>query len=80
MTTQEQCLSHGLSIYTTPDGVRKARKIVKGFSKKPVVKGILAKGMGKLKNTPRAIKDHHTWWLASDAPEEPETLFTIENI
>ncbi len=72
---EDDCQGRGLSIYTSEEGVRKARKQVKGFKNKCVARGVLVEGMGRLKNTPGTVANHHTWWVASDAPREPITLF-----
>lgn len=78
-TTSDPCQERGLSVFTTEEGVKQALRQVRGFRGRKVAKGILGEGMGKLKNTPRNMPNHHTWWLASDAPNEPVELFSIDN-
>ncbi len=72
---EDNCQGRGLSVFTTEEGVLTARQQIPVFRKKKVAMGTLKQGMGKLKNTPARIKNHHTWWIASDASEKPENLF-----
>ena len=74
---RDHCQGRGLSIYTNEEGVRQTRRQVKGFKNRFVARGVLVEGMGRLKNTPGQIPNHHTWWVASDAPQEPISLFSF---
>lgn len=71
------CQGHGLSIFPTLESIAEMREEIPPMRKKRVAEGKLNEGMGKLKNTPGTVKDHHTWWLATDAPHQPEELFRL---
>ena len=71
------CQCRGLSVYTTKEGVAKTRAQVPGFKKKRVARGELVEGTGRVKNTPGKIKNHHTLWVANDAPRNIVDLFEL---
>ncbi len=80
MGKDQSCQARGLSIYTNEEGVAKAIKLIPGFRKRKIAKGVLEEHMGMLKNTPSTVENHHTWWVALNAPKAPESLFDLVSL
>ncbi len=75
-----ECQACGLSVFTSEEGVRIARKRIPALRKKKAAIATLTPNLGLILNTPskRTGNTHHTWWIPVGI--EPWTLFQVVNI
>lgn len=63
----EDCLNWGLSVWVSEGGVEHARRIIKGFHKKCVVRVVVGVADGLLLATPTDNQpEHHTYWKGAN--------------
>jgi hypothetical protein len=75
-----ECQACGISVFTSEEGVCKARNKVPALRNKQAALGNLTPGLGVILNTPsrKTGHDHHTWWIPTD--REPWSVFQVVNV